>query len=246
AYRQLTIIMSTGKTFELAVILDNTVAELKKLIEEHESIEAQCQVILKDNQQVADNELLCNCLANWYDPLNVKIVLGDPLALDHSLLAPQFDFDFTDIDDAGEKFTRSNYQYEQPCGSKRIALNVAGEYGLDDRWLDMAGNDEEEWPVSYHGTGQHNAMSIAEEGYKISKSQNFKFGRGIYSTSEIEVTKLYAKAFEPEGQKYCVIFKSRVNPRYLTVISKEENEIGTYWVSSKGPDDTDDDITDLI
>ncbi|CAF3353390.1 unnamed protein product [Rotaria sp. Silwood2] len=209
------------------------------------AIEARYQIVLKGEQQLADDEVLFHCLTDFCASLHVNIVLGGPLALDPSLLAPHLDFDFTSIDDTGQVFTRGNYPYERPCGCRRIALNVAGNYEYDDRWLGMP-NSDEEWPVSYHGTGQHNAMSIAEEGYKISKSENFKFGKGIYSTPEVEVAKLYAKEFEHEGQKYAVIFQNRVNPRYLTVISKEENEIGTYWISRKGPNDIDNEIRDLI
>ncbi|CAF4011210.1 unnamed protein product [Rotaria sp. Silwood1] len=172
--------------------------------------------------------------------------LSGPLALDSTSLAPHFDYDFTNIVDTEEVFTRGNYPYERPCGCKRIALNVTGRYGYDDRWLGMTGTDPEEWPVSYHGTGKHNAMSIVEEGFKLSKGDRFKFGKGIYSTPELEVAKLYANEFEHEGQKYFVLFQNRVNPKHLKVISKEETEIGTYWLSSKGPDDTDDTISELI
>ncbi|CAF2750386.1 unnamed protein product [Rotaria sp. Silwood2] len=244
-HQQILIIMSTGKAFDLDVILDNSIYDLKKIIENREAIETQYQIILKDDQQLADNVHLGDCLTDSCASLFVNIVLSGPLALDPSLLAPHLDFDFTDIDDTEKMFTRGNHVYERPSGCKRIALNVAGNYGYDDRWLGMPVTDEE-WPVSYHGTGKHNAMSITEEGYKISKSQNFKFGKGIYSTPEVEVAKLYAKEFEHDGQKYFVMFQNRVNPRYLKVIYKEENDIGTYWISSKGPNDTDNDICDLI
>jgi hypothetical protein len=89
-------------------------------------------------------------------------------------------------------------------------------------------------------------MSIVEEGFKLSKGDRFKFGKGIYSTPELEVAKLYANEFEHQGQKYFVLFQNRVNPKYLKVISKEETEIGTYWLSSKGSDDTDDVMSELI
>jgi hypothetical protein len=245
-HRQVCIILPTGKILQIDLVVDISIHELKLLIQDQEDIDAQCQVIVKGSQELANDEIIYNCLANWYHPLNMKILLSGPLALDSTSLAPHFDFDFTDIVDTEEVFTRGNYPYERPCGCKRIALNVAGRYGYDDRWLGMTGADPEEWPVSYHGTGNHNAMSIVEEGFKLSKGDRFKFGKGIYSTPELEVAKLYANEFEHEGQKYRVLFQNRVNPRYLKVITKEETEIGTYWLSSKGPEDADDTMSELI
>ena len=245
-HRQVRLSLPTGKILQLDTIVDVSIYELKTLIQHQQGIDASCQAILKYDQELADNEILYNCLADWDGTLNVKIMLPGPLALDAASLAPHFDYDFTDIVDKDEVFTRGNYPYERPCGAQRIALNVAGKYGYDDRWLGMTGTDPEEWPVSYHGTGQHNAMGIVDEGFKLSKGDRFKFGIGIYSTPELEVAKLFAKEFEHEGQKYCVLFQNRVNPKYLNVISEEETEVGTYWLSSKGPDDIDGDMSDLI
>ena len=246
AHRQLNFILPTGKSFQVDLIVDISIKELKTIIQRQEGIDAPCLVILKDDQELANNEIIYDCLSNWNGVLHIRVVLSGPLTLHSDSLAPHLDYDFTNIVDTGKVFTRGNYHYERPCGSKRIALNVAGKYGYDDRWLGMTGNDPEEWPVSYHGTGKHNAMSIVEEGFKLSKGDRFKFGRGIYSTPELEVAKLYASEFEHEGQKYCVLFQNRVNPKYLTIFTEAETEVGTYWLSSKGPDDTDETMSELI
>ncbi|CAF1244507.1 unnamed protein product [Didymodactylos carnosus] len=246
ADRQVRIILSTGKAFELDLIFGESVRQLKNRIQNQEGIDVRCQVILKGDKVLTDDELIADCLKGWHEPLNVKIMLAGPLALDNMTLAPEFDYDFTDIVDKGTLFTRGNHPYERPCGSKRIALNVAGRYGSNDRWLGMTGTDSEEWPVSYHGTGKHNAMNIAEEGFKLSKCKRFLYGRGIYSTPELDVAKGYATEFEYEGQRYYVLLQNRVNPKYLKVISDDETGVGTYWVSSKGPDDSDNDMADLI
>ncbi|CAF1402639.1 unnamed protein product [Adineta steineri] len=248
AHRQVRIILPTKTVLQIDVIVDISILELKSIIEKQEGIDVQSQIILRGDQELIDDEIIYNCLLDWANPLTMKIVLSGPLALDAGSLAPHYDYDFTNTVDTDEVFMRGNYRYERPHGCKRIALGVVGKYGseYDDRWLGMTGTDPEEWPVSYHGTEKHNAMSIAEEGFKLSKGDRFKYGRGIYSTPELEVAKLYAKEFMHEGEKYFVLFQNRVNPKYLKVISKEETEIGTYWLSSKGPDDTDEDISDLI
>ncbi|CAF1646594.1 unnamed protein product [Didymodactylos carnosus] len=108
----------------------------------------------------------------------------------------------------------------------------------------MSGTNTNEWPVSYHGTGKHNALSIAAEGFKLSKGVNFVHGKGIYSTPELEVAKLYAKEFQYENEIYICLIQNRVNPKYLQVF---QTEVGTYWLSTAPPSDQSDLLeTDLI
>ena len=90
--------------------------------------------------------------------------------------------------------------------------------------------------VSYHGTAEHNCNSIAEDGYLLCKSKRFVFGRGIYSTPDIDVAIDYATKFSHEGNNYRVVFQNRVNPNNLVRLSKQETGIGEYWIS---PDETD-------
>ena len=158
--------------------------------------------------------------------------LKGPLAVDTSCLAPEFNHDFTDIRDTGKTFSRGNQPYERPCGSYRIALKVKDKFDTDNVWLGMKGDEPSEWPVSYHGTAQHNALSIAEEGFQLSKGKRFLFGKGIYSTPELAVAKHYASSFAHEGTSYKCIIQNRVNPKYLKVIPKAQNGIGTYWLSA--------------
>jgi hypothetical protein len=109
---------------------------------------------------------------------------------------------------------------------------VKDKFGVDNKWLGMTGDDPDEWPVSYHGTAQHNALEIAEEGFKLSKGQRFRFGKGIYSTPELAVAKLYAKIFVHEGTSYQCVIQNRVNPKYLKVIPTVEISVGIYWLSA--------------
>ena len=143
AHRRVCVILPTGKEIQIDLLVDISIHALKLIIQNQEGLDAQCQAIYKDDQELANDEIIYYCLANWQNPLRMKVMLSGPLALESSSLAPHFDYDFTDIVDTGKVFTRGNYPYERPCGCKRIALNVAGKYGYDDRWLAMTGNDPE-------------------------------------------------------------------------------------------------------
>jgi len=95
--------------------------------------------------------------------------------------------------DIGKILRRGKVRYRRPCGWQRYALKVSGEYDNgDDTWL---GTGDNAWPVSYHGTAKHNARSISEEGYLLSKGKRFIYGQGIYSTTDIHVAECYAKEF---------------------------------------------------
>ena len=161
----------------------------------------------------------------------VRPLIGQ-FEVDKDCLAPEFHHDFTNIRDNGNTFRRGNQPYERPCGSYRIALKVKDKFGTDNAWLGMTGNDPGEWPVSYHGTAQHNALNIAEEGYKLSEGKRFLFGKGIYSTPELAVAQSYARRFQHDGTWYKCIIQNRVNPKYLTVIPEATNGVGIYWLSA--------------
>src|SRR5205814_265326 len=59
------------------------------------------------------------------------------LYLQDNLLAPEYDYDFTNIKDDGKIFMRGNFEYKRPCGWKRIALNVLDKYE-DNVWLGVS------------------------------------------------------------------------------------------------------------
>jgi hypothetical protein len=145
-----------------------------------------------------------------------------------------YDFSDLDDAKDGRTFRRGALPYKRPCGWYRIALNV-DRFGDDKAWLgplnrkDNMAKISGEWPgrlkitfmlkinfissdslilyisVSYHGTGQNNSRSIAEEGFALSKGQRFKFGYGIYSTPDIDVAELFSSEFEYKGSTYKVI-----------------------------------------
>ena len=88
---------------------------------------------------------------------------------------PQYDYDFTKIDDKGKKFMRGGLEYRRPCGWKRYALKVIDKY-KDIEWLGSKGStkNDSEWAVSYHGTKIYCAEPIAKDGLK--PGHNNKYG----------------------------------------------------------------------
>jgi hypothetical protein len=144
-----------------------------------------------------------------------------------NFLDPPFHFDFTHINDNGVSFTRGGHVYKRPCKWQRYALKVADKYGSN-TWLGRS-DAPGEWLVSYHGTGYHNCLSIADEGFKLAKGVRFSYGRGIYSTPNIETAEMYAKEFTKDGRRYKVVIQSRVNPVNL-------GKFGDYWVSPRDKD----------
>jgi hypothetical protein len=164
---------------------------------------------------------------------------------DDDMLDKQYNYDFTNISDNGVTFYRGGMIYNRPCGWKRYAYNVKGKYP-DDIWLNgkhprknIYSSAEDEWPVSYHGTSLNEGLSIADEGFRLSKCKRFKHGYGIYSTPDINIAKLYASTTEGQGRhgrKYKVILQSRVNPKTLQIVYDAETGAGEYWVSPNEDD----------
>ncbi|KAF0500617.1 ubiquitin-domain-containing protein [Gigaspora margarita] len=143
-------------------------------------------------------------------------------------LDPQYDRDFTNINDVGVTSLRGHVQYKRPYGWKRIALKVIGKYDNgDNKWL---GTDNEAWPISYHGTAKNSAKSISEDGYLLSKGKRFAYGYGVYSTPDIHIAEQYAQEFVHNDHRYVIVFQNRVNPVSL---KKFPVGNGEYWVSEK-------------
>ncbi|RUS18602.1 LOW QUALITY PROTEIN: hypothetical protein BC937DRAFT_88579 [Endogone sp. FLAS-F59071] len=103
----------------------------------------------------------------------------------------------------------------------------------NNEWLGSHATSAAVWPVSYHGTHVHNARSIAEDGYLLSKGRRFAYGRGIYSTPNIEIAEQYAQLFTHNGQTYKMIFQNRVNPKHLERFAVSGGE---YWVTPRSND----------
>ena len=158
-------------------------------------------------------------------------------AVDHNLLDPSFNFDFTNLKDDGTKYQRGGREYKKPYGWNRIALNVKNKYEPRD-WLWKEGGGE--WVVSYHGTSKQCAEEIARTKYDLSKGVKFSHGRGIYSSPDPAVAEGYAKAFSFQNQQYKVIIQNKVNMKGTKhiqtanyFVTKEEKDIRPYGLLYK-------------
>ncbi len=134
-------------------------------------------------------------------------------------LAPEYDFNYTNMKDDGKTFMRGDCPYKRPFGWKRYAVKVLGNTVYKeqdekngkpaDAWLGPDGIRAEsvkgEWPVSYHGTSVEAAESIVsgdlskpesdgKPGYIPSeegKGGRARYGDGVYSTPSIEYAASY-------------------------------------------------------
>ena len=157
--------------------------------------------------------------------------------LDSSGLDPQYDYDFTNVEDDDKIYMRGGHQYHRPYGWYRIALKVHGKYPDGDEWLGP--NDirtEEapyEWAVSYHGTKFEHVSKIVKEGLK--PGPRAKFGPGIYSSPSPQIIEEhYAQEFEYEGKYYKIAFQNRVNPDCIEIIPASETGVGAeYWIAQE-------------
>ncbi|XP_063068051.1 uncharacterized protein LOC134459635 [Engraulis encrasicolus] len=157
-------------------------------------------------------------------------VCNDLFLTDCNFFDPRFDYDFTNIKDT-TTFMRGSEVYKRPCGWQRYALKVLNKYPDGNAWLGSAGyrtwSDPNEWPVSYHGTGEDGARGIISTHYLAGSGA--RYGRGIYSTPDPTVAENdgYAKTFvsKRDGQKYKICLQNRINPR-----RRQVHNGGKYWL----------------
>ena len=227
----------TGKTLVLYVEDSSLVEDVKVTIQEREGIPPDQQRLIFSGRQLEDLRTLSEYGIRKEDTLHLVLRMtggGVPTYyVDDSLLDPAYDYDFTGWRHDDTKFYRGGYEYHRPYGWKRYALKVLDRFG-DNKWLGKpgyrVGSSEDEWPVSYHGTGVNVSGNIAQEGYDLSKGKRFLYGKGIYSTPCVEVAAKYAQKFECKGKKYQIVFQNRVSPAGLKVIDASKTGVGEYWV----------------
>ena len=231
----------TGKTAEIFISTDATIFALKREIENELEWPAEQQRLIFSDKQLENDQTVSDYSITNHSVLHIVMILhtgGDALYyIDGSLLAPSYDYDFTNVADGDTKFYRGNFVYTRPCGWQRKAMKVIGEYG-DDRWLGGGGIRTDttpgEWPVSYHSAASSQEGTIAEVGSRASRGKTFDYDRGIFSTPLASVGARFAPTFEYRGQKYQVIFQNRINPATLQQVNPSAPE--QFWASPKEED----------
>ncbi|EXX63926.1 ubiquitin-ribosomal 60S subunit protein L40B fusion protein [Rhizophagus irregularis DAOM 197198w] len=208
----------SGMTVSLYVDFNDTLDQVKARIPIEGVSPDQTRFVL-DDKQLEDEQM------------TTAVIVALHFQSNH--IAPKYDRDFTDVNDNGETFMRGDFRYKRPCGWKRFAINVLDKYE-DNIWLGAdksrqfpTSSVQDEWPVSYHGTAEHNCNSIARDG-NFSCKKPLPFGYRFYSTPDIDVASKYAIKFTYEGDDYLVVFQNRVNPENLIRISNIETGIGEY------------------
>ncbi len=141
---------------------------------------------------------------------------------------PRFDCDFRKSRNKSV-CSRGNEKYKRPRGWYRFALKVLDKYPDGNTWLGTDGwrshSVAGEWPVSYHGTSVEGATGIVKSHYKAGPRQ--KYGRGIYSTNDIDQASGYSKEFtsKKNGKRFRVMMQNKINPEMRKVCKRED-----YWL----------------
>lgn len=242
--------ISAGWHIFLQLRDSDTIGHVKIKIRDIEDIPARQQMLMLNGRELEDWRTISSCITSTCSSLRLVMrrllepsiclcVVSAILNIDKASLAPKYDCDFTHMIDDGTRIMRGGEMYHRPFGWKRYALNVLGRYA-DDRWLVGKGigaqSNEDEWPVSYHGTGQENAKSISQVGYKLCKGKRFQYGRGIYSAPDPATAVLWADAFEHNGKRFKCVLQNRVNPNTLMKIESSVTGICEYWLSPNDDD----------
>lgn len=234
----------TGKTKEVFISTGSTIALLKQEIEKELEWPAEQQRLIFADQQLENDKTVSDYSISNHATLHIVLMLhggGNSLYyIDSSLLAPSYDYDFTNVVDGTTKYHRGQFIYTRPCGWQRKAMKVIGQYG-DDVWLGGGGirtnTTPGEWPVSYHSAGVSPQGNIAEVGSQNSRGKTFVYDRGIFSTPLATVAAKFAPTFEYHGHKYQVIFQNRINPATLQQVNPSApDSVGEFWASPKEED----------
>ena len=198
----------------------NTVEQLKLSIQDKEGLTVDQQRLFFDGLRLENGRSLASYNIPDRSSLHLALQVSGggsrPLfTLERDLLDPQYNCDFTDLQDDGSMFERGGREYIRPYGWNRVALNVKEKYE-DTDWLGgteggfRTDEVQGEWAVSYHGTKRSFAQKIVRTKYDLGRAKRFRHGRGIYSTPDPEVAGYFARVYKHQGRRYKVILQNRI------------------------------------
>ncbi|CAF1239209.1 unnamed protein product [Rotaria sordida] len=121
-----------------------TIEDLKKMIQKKKGISADQQRIIFAGKQLEDGATLSHYGIHNGATLHLvsRMRVEAPSTLDLSSLDPQYNYDFTNVQDHECKFRRGGLDYVRPCGWKRFAIKVTDKYE-NLIWLDHQNTEGE-------------------------------------------------------------------------------------------------------
>ena len=246
----------TGTRFVIPVTKDHSIAQVKAAVKAKSDIPIGNQRLIFNSNVLSDDHTISGlgirpqayCFLIVIDGIDVT---KTKFHLDPSDLAPEYDYDFTNVHDSGSTtYYRGDFEYKRPCGWMRFALKVKGrhEYGSDDTWLGPNGirtaSAPKEWPVCYHGTSakacgeSDDGEGICRYGYDPKRCKREVYGPGIYCSPSIDGVSNtrdgYAKTFISNGKSYKVVLQNRVNPERIGH-QKDSDNVNRYTTRETDP-----------
>tara|TARA_Y100000389_G_scaffold189299_1_gene212875 strand:+ start:92 stop:1582 length:1491 start_codon:yes stop_codon:yes gene_type:complete len=117
---------------------------------------------------------------------------------------------------------RQKTQYEV---KKVVRLQYPERFSMHRQFMRVYRIDETRWV--YHGTTKTNAAIIAKVGFRNSASQRAKFGKGIYTASNVWEALAYA---EPDAESFVQTF-------FVAALAQGPSRVGTENMSDFGVDE---------
>ncbi len=125
-------ILATKTKLPCVIEREASVDKLKQIIYEQGNILCNKQNLIYCGQEIDEGHLLSEYGIGDSSEISVVCLRAmnadDLLVLDRSSWDQRYDYDFTNIDDKGKRFTLGGVEYRRPCGWKRFTIKVVGKY----------------------------------------------------------------------------------------------------------------------
>lgn len=213
-YGQMKINVRTlkGDIYSCKINPDQTIEELKHMINEKLDVNIHSMVISYKTKPLDDYQTLDQCEIENNALLHLLFRENETINLSSAnLLDPQYDFDFTNVNDNGSNFQRGSKPYLRPCGWKRIAIKASKQYE-NDTWLGSS-NKPGEWPVAYHGTDFQKAKEVFTKNYDAPSLKGLTFNKAHLTTVDIKHAEEFAQTINVNSTlRVKFIIQSRIKP----------------------------------